>query len=221
MYPGTAGERLENERYAAPLYAALANVNVNENTIHALLTSIARTSYDYDELHNNQSDYELERSRAAIKTIIEKRPNLNPRKGQTLRGWAASDGHEAVVNILLARDDVDPGLKNDSGQKLLSLAVSNGREAVVNLLLARDDVDPDLKNDSGHTPLSLAVSNGHETIVELLLARDNVNPNSQDKDGQTPLLLAMGQGHLLPVRKADFRPTSALIDHQMQLMLLE
>ena len=65
-----------------PLYAALANVNVNvdENTIHALWTPVARTSYNYDELHNNQSGYELERSRAATKTIIDKRPNLNPRK---------------------------------------------------------------------------------------------------------------------------------------------
>ena len=63
-----------------------------------------------------------------------------------------------VVNILLARDDVDPDLKNDSGQKLLWLAASNRREAIVNLLLARDDVDPDLTNDSGHTPLSLAAT---------------------------------------------------------------
>ena len=115
MYPGTAGERLENERYAVLLYAALADVNVNKNTIYALLTPVARTSDGYNELHNNQSDYEFEQSRAAIKIIIEKRPNLNPRKGQTLRGWAASDGHEAVVSLLLARDDVDPDLKNDSG----------------------------------------------------------------------------------------------------------
>ena len=229
LYPDTAGERLGNERYAAPLYAALANVNGNKDTIHALLNPVARTSYDYDELHNNQSDYELERSRAATKTIIEKRPNRDPRKGQTLIVWAASHGHEAVVNILLARDDVDPDLKNDSGQTLLSLAASNGREAmvnlllardtvnpnsqdkydktplslaasngheaVVNILLARDDVDSDLKSDSGRTPLSLAASNGHEAVVNLLLARDNIDPNSQDKDGRTPLSLAASNGH--------------------------
>ena len=289
LYPDTAGERLENERYAAPLYAALANVNVNENTIHALLTPVARTSYDYDELHNSQSDYELERSRAAIKTIIEKRPNLNPRKGQTLIGWAVSHGHEAVVNFLLARDNVDPDLKNDRGQTLLSLAASNGREAIVNLLLARDNINPNSQDEDGQTPLSLAASNGHEAVVNLLLARDNINPNSQVKNGQTPLSLAASYGHeavvnlllarddvdpdlknnsgqtsqslavsngreaavklllasdnvnsnskdnsgctplllaidrscLLPVRKANVRPTSTLLDYQMQLMLLE
>ena len=195
LHPGTAGERLENERYAAPLYAALANVNVNENTIRALLTPVARTSYDYDELHNNQSDYELERSRAATKTIIEKRPNLNPRKGQTLIGWAASHGHKAVVDILLARDNVDPDLKNNRGQTLLSLAASNGRKAMVNLLLARDNIDPNSQDEDGQTPLSLAACYGHKAIVSLLLARDNIDPNSQDKDGQTPLSLAASYGH--------------------------
>ena len=80
LYPDTARERLENERYAASLYAALTNVNVNENTIHALLIPVARTSYHYNKLYNHQSNCEFERSRAAIKTIIEKRPNLNPRK---------------------------------------------------------------------------------------------------------------------------------------------
>jgi len=86
LYPDTAGERLENERYAAPLYAALANINVNEDTIQALLIPVARTSDGYDEHHNAQSDCEFECSRAAIKTIVEKRPDLNPRKGQTLIG---------------------------------------------------------------------------------------------------------------------------------------
>ena len=194
LYPSTAGERFENERYAAPLYAALANVNVNENTVHALLTPVARTSYDYDELHNNQSDYELERSRAAIKTIIEKRPNLNPRNGQTLIGWAASHGHEAVVNFLLARDDIDPGLKNNRGQILLSLAASNGREAVVNLLLARDNIDPNFRDQDGRTPISLAASNGHEAVVNILLTRDDVDPDLKNNSGQTSLSLAASNG---------------------------
>ena len=99
------------------------------------------------------------------------------------------------INLLLARDDVDPDLKDITGRTPLSLAASNGHEAIVNLLLTRDDVDPDLKNNSGCTPLSLAASNGREAIVKLLLARDNVNPTSQDKDGQTPLLLPASNGH--------------------------
>ena len=212
LHPGTAGERLENERYAAPLYAALANVNVNENTIHTLLTPVARTSYDYDELHNNKSDYELERSRAATKTIIEKRPILDPRKGQTLIAWAASHGHEAVVDILLARDDVDPSLENNRGQTLLSLAASNGREVVVNLLLARDNIDPNFRDKDGQTSLSLAASNGHEAVINILLARDDVDPDLKNNRGQTLLSLAASNGREAVVKlllaRDNFDPNS-------------
>ena len=189
-YLGTAGERLENERYATPLNAALANVNVNERTIHALLIAVGRTSYDYNEIHNDQSDCDFERSRAAIKTIIEKRPNLNPRKGQTLIGWAASNGHEAVVSLLLARYKVYPNSNDNNGHTPLSLAASNWHEAVVRLLLSKDNVDPNSKDNNGQTPLSLAASNGHEAVVSLLLARDDIDPDLKNNRGRTPLSLA-------------------------------
>jgi len=212
LYPGTAGERLENERYAAPLYAALANVNVNENTIQALLIPVARTSDDYGEHHKAQSDCEFECSRAAIKTIVEKRPCLNSRKGQTLIGWAASNGHEAIVSLLLAKDNVDPNSKDNRGQTPLSLAAFYGQEAVVSLLLAKDNVDPNSKDNNGRTPFSLAASNGHEAIVSLLLEKDNVDPNSKDNRGQTPLSLAAFYGQeavvSLLLAKDDVNPNS-------------
>ncbi len=196
FYPGTAGECLENERYAAPLYAALANVNVNENTIQALLIPVARTSDDYGEHHKAQSDCEFECSRAAIKTIVEKRPCLNSRKGQTLIGWAALNGHEAVVvSLLLAKDNVDPNFKDLSGQTPLSFAAIYEQEAIVSLLLAKDNVDPNFKDNDGRTSLSLTASNGDEAIVKLLLAKDNVDSNSKDNFGRTSLSLATFNGH--------------------------
>lgn len=152
LYPGTAGERLENERYAAPLYAALANVNVNENTIQALLIPVARISDDYGEHHNAQSDREFECNRAAIKTIIEKRPCLNSRKGQTLIGWAVLNGHEAAVSLLLSKDDVKSDSKDNIGQTSLSLAASSGHEAIVKLLLANVKTEPNYKNKHGQMP---------------------------------------------------------------------
>ncbi len=196
LYPGAAGERLENERYAAPLYAALANVNVNENTIQALLIPVTQTSDDYDEHHNAQSDCKFECSRAAIKMIVEKRPCVKSRKGQTLIGWAALNGHEAVVSfLLLSKHYVYPSPKDDSGQTLLSLAALNGQETMVKLLLAKDDVDSNSKDYIGQTPLSWAGSSGHEAVVKLLLAKDDVDPNSKNNIGQTPLSLAASKGH--------------------------
>ena len=54
--------------------------------------------------------------------------------GQTPLSWAAENGHEAVVKLLLARDGVDPESKDNSGRTPLSWAAEKGHEAVVKLL---------------------------------------------------------------------------------------
>ena len=151
LNPNSARERLENERYATPLTAALANVNVNEKLIRALLALVPRKS-DYGGIHGDQSDCESERSRAAVRTIVEERPNLSPRRGETLLGWAASNGHEAVFSLLLSKSN--PHLYfTEQSNILLSLAALNGQEAIVRLLLVKDDIDPNSRNNEGYTPL--------------------------------------------------------------------
>ena len=190
--PDTVAERLENERYAAPLYAALANANVKEETIQALfLIPVARTygSGEHPNEQSEQSDCEIERNRAAIQILVEKRPNLKPGKGETLIGWAASNGHEAVVKLLLARDNIN---LNPANMCPLLLAAARGHAGVVKLLLARDDVDPNLTDSSGITSLSLAAEHEHEAVVKLLLARDDINLKSPYGN---PLLIAAEKGH--------------------------
>ena len=155
-YPETAGERFENERYAAPLYAALANAKVSEDTVRALLTPVAQTP-DFDqELHHAYPDCDFECHRAAVKTLIKCRPNLNPRKKQSLIGWAASEGHEAVVKILVAKSDVELDMRDKNGQTPLSRASSNGHDTVVKLLLAKKGIDLNSKDINSRTALSLA-----------------------------------------------------------------
>jgi Ankyrin repeats (3 copies)/Ankyrin repeats (many copies) len=113
---------------------------------------------------------------------------------RTPLSYAAVDGHEAVVKLLLARADVEINSKSEYGRTPLSYAAENGHETVIKLLLARADVEINSKNKYGRTPLSYATVNGHEAVVKLLLARADVEINSKSKYGWTPLLYAAENG---------------------------
>jgi ankyrin repeat protein len=52
--------------------------------------------------------------------------------------WAAENGHEAVVKLLLDKDGVDPDSKGGNGETPLWWAAANGHEAVVKLLLNKE-----------------------------------------------------------------------------------
>ncbi|KAI3326496.1 hypothetical protein HD806DRAFT_551522 [Xylariaceae sp. AK1471] len=62
--------------------------------------------------------------------------------GQTPLLWAAWNGHEAVVRLLLATKGVNPDIRVKYGRTPLWWAARHGHEAVVKLLLATESVDP-------------------------------------------------------------------------------
>jgi len=114
--------------------------------------------------------------------------------GHTPLMWAARNGHEKVVGILLGRGDINPEKPTDYARRPLWWAARNGHEGVVEVLLGRGDV-ADKPNDYGQTPLCCAAQNGHEGVVKILLRWDDVNPDKPDDDGQTPLCCAAWNGH--------------------------
>ena len=115
--------------------------------------------------------------------------------GSTPLVWAARNGHEGVVKILLGQDNVNPDKPDNNGESPLSGAAVNGHEGVVKTLLGREDVDPDRPDNDGHTPLHGAVLYGCEGVVKILLGREEVNPDKPDNNGQTPLWWAAFNGH--------------------------
>jgi len=115
--------------------------------------------------------------------------------GCTPLSWAAYNGHEEVVKILLGREEVNPDKPDNSGKTPLSYAAQSGHEGVVKILLEREEVNPDKLNYSGETPLSYAARNGHEGVVKILLGREEVNPDNPYNLGKTPLSDAAQSGH--------------------------
>jgi len=103
--------------------------------------------------------------------------------GSTPLTWAAGNGHEGVVKLLLEREDVDPNLPNRDGDTPLGCAAITGYDGVVKLLLERLNVDPNHQCMNGLTPLGWAAGHGHEGVVKLLLEREDVDPNLPDKSG--------------------------------------
>ena len=77
--------------------------------------------------------------------------------GRTPLSWAAANGCEAVVRLLLGSGTVEVESRNDIGRTPLS-----GHETVVKLLLETGEADDNFANEDGWTMLSWAAKEGHE-----------------------------------------------------------
>jgi len=163
----------------------------------------------------------------AIDLIRMKRWDVNERDGAGLTPlmWAARQGHEDVVKLLLEQKNTQPDIPaRRGGRTALSWAAGGGHEGVVRLFLGPLFVDPggigrrwgvpgvmsvlfgakylnpDRPDDDNKTPLSWAAKNGHGRVVKLLLERKDVSPNRPDNFGNAPLSQAAFSGHDVVVK---------------------
>ena len=114
--------------------------------------------------------------------------------------WAALQGHEAVVDLLLSQKNVNVnsrGLCYDRAggdqwytETPLGAAAYMDKTRVVELLIERKDVDVNLPGEHDDSPLVSAAREGHSATVELLLTREDIDVNSKNLKGQTPLWCA-------------------------------
>ena len=123
-----------------------------------------------------------------------------PSYRMTPLSWAANGGHEAVVKMLLERDDVKPDTADRYGETPLFKAGEEGHEGVVKMLLERGGVNLNAADDRGETILFRAASWGCEGIVKLLLEQVGVNSDIANLAGETALSRTLKHGHYAIVK---------------------
>ena len=126
-------------------------------------------------------------------------------RGRTPLSYAAKNGHEIILRLLLDREGLEVNSQDEFGWTPLSLAIQHKHRAAAQLLLEHDNIYADLKDEMGRTPLSYAAQAGYgelscaaeavyREMVQLLLQHDDVETDSQDESGCTPLFHAAWNG---------------------------
>jgi hypothetical protein len=112
--------------------------------------------------------------------------------GCTPLHYAAQNGHELIVGLLLERN-ANVNVASTKGNTPLTLAALKGHKEVVESLLTAG-ADMHARNKDGWTPLHYAAHDGHKDTVELLLA-NGANADKETKRGDTACGLAAQSGH--------------------------
>ena len=132
----------------------------------------------------------------ATTSVDNKACGINQRDctGATPLLWAAENGHEEVVMLLLDQENVSSDEPDRQRRTPLWHAALSGHVGVVKTLLERKDVDPNYSDNLGWTPLMMSAVRGQEGLIKLLLERKDIDPSCQESLGRTALSLAAAVG---------------------------
>ena len=129
--------------------------------------------------------------------------------GRTPMSWAAENGHDVTVGLLISTGRIDADVMDRDGETPLSRAVKNCHNAVVRQLLDVGKVDPagtllHTKSEWCEKHVSLfswAASCGDLAVLEQLLITGENSADLSGVDGRTPLSFAAEWGHVGVVRQ--------------------
>ena len=140
---------------------------------------------------------------------------------------AAREGHDAVVEVLVAREECDINLSDKDGDTAFSHACCSGSYRVAKILLSCEGLDINTVDVDLVTPLHKAIANNHIDIVQLLLEHPELKVrflghlqvflnhpsqvNAKNKYGFTALILAAGMGNFEIVKLLTGSPRFELL----------
>ncbi|KAK4182277.1 hypothetical protein QBC35DRAFT_518914 [Podospora australis] len=125
------------------------------------------------------------------KAEIDAKVNAKDNKGRTPLSWAGSNGHQAVVKLLLD-GGADPNYEDDKGRAPLLYAAEGGHEDVIKLLLV-EKASINAQDRIRTTALHWAAGRRHEAVMSLLL-KNLADIEKKDEVGGTPLAWAIESG---------------------------
>jgi ankyrin repeat protein len=127
--------------------------------------------------------------------------NFRNKKGQTALWHAASQGHVAIIQQLLARKDTQIDCSDEVyGQTPLAAGALNGHKDIIKCLLRTGQVDINKGDLHNMTPIFQALRSKDEGIMNTLLSEKTINLACRDRRRRTPLNYAAPLGELSMVK---------------------
>lgn len=129
-----------------------------------------------------------------VRVLIDANASVNQPccTGKSALCIAANNGHDAVVELLLAQPDIVVDMVDDVRWTPLLWATANGHKGIVQQLLDAN-ANTECADENGYTSLMRAVYNHHFSVCALLL-QHNANVNHRNKFGATSLYWAADRG---------------------------
>ena len=147
---------------------------------------------------------------------------------------AAAEGHESVVDRILAIENMDVNVVTKDGDTPLHLAAKNGKENVVQILLKAQHINPNKKNKDGESALfSAARADTKSALKDIYAAIKNLGSeedkakiradvlNNKNHEGKTILHLAADNGwvNVIDFLFAEFKADAGCVDVNMKTHL--
>lgn len=191
--------------------ALISNGQVDVRGHNGLILLFAAAQFGHKDV--------LERLLSTTKFDVEPRNN----EGLTLLMIAAQYGHKEVMKMLLSTYNADAEARSNDGLTPLMLAARHGHGHIIELLLSSTEVDVDARSNEGLTPIILSARAGHQDTLKLLLRYSKAGINSKDNNGRSALSWVASVAPLDTLDETLLPETgsAALMDYQLQLMLLE
>jgi ankyrin repeat protein len=103
---------------------------------------------------------------------------------RTPLAWAAEQGHEPIVKLLLSMDGVEVNAADRNGWKPLFLAAMRRHKSVVKILLATESINTGFENEFGLTLLRLTAAHGEILAPTMVAVVCNMQQDLITTEGQ-------------------------------------